>query len=218
MLLQMILDSRELMDSPDGITRRMGSLGGLGDSSGGTERAGSATGKAAGDRDAEDCGAVFAQRIGVIFCAMFNMFVDADVLTTIRDVAGKLAASAASPAEWGSTELGSFVHFSDDRSQDRVRKIWSSYTDGSLQENGAFMKIRQERSSFLAKYMPKGKKLNFVSRAMGLASFRLPETMEANSKMRRQCKTELQCQEKLWYEKKRPTVEVSNVGRSVERQ
>lgn len=191
MLLQMILDSRDLLDSPDGITHRMGLLGGLGDSCRGPEPPGSATGKAAGDMDAEDCGAVFAQRIGVIFCAMFNMFVDADVLATVRDVAGRLAASAASPAEWASTELGSFVRFSDDRSQDRVRKIWSSYTDGSLQETGVFTKIRQERSSFLAKYMPKGKKLNFVSRAMGLASCRLPETMEANSKMRRQCKNEL---------------------------
>ncbi|CAB1098062.1 unnamed protein product [Ectocarpus sp. CCAP 1310/34] len=186
MLLQMILDSRGLMDVPDGITHRMGSLRGLGDPSRSTGPATSAAGKEGGGMDAEDCGAVFAQRIGVIFCALFNMFVDAEVLATIRDVAGRLAASAASPAEWASTELGSFVHFSDDRSQDRVRKIWFSYIDGSLQDNGVFMKIRQERSAFLAKYMPKGKKLNFVSRAMGLASCRLPETMEASSKMRRQ--------------------------------
>ncbi|CAM9318377.1 unnamed protein product, partial [Ectocarpus sp. 13 AM-2016] len=120
MLLQMILDSRDLMDSPDGITHRMGSLGGLGDPSRSTGPATSAAGKAGGGMNAEDCGAVFAQRIGVIFCALFNMFVDAEVLATVWDVAGRLAASAASPAEWASTELGSFVHFSDDRSQDRV--------------------------------------------------------------------------------------------------
>ncbi|CAM9319522.1 unnamed protein product, partial [Ectocarpus sp. 12 AP-2014] len=120
MLLQMILDSRDLMDSPDGITHRMGSLGGLGDPSRSTGPATSAAVKAGGGMDAEDCGAVFAQRIGVIFCALFNMFVDVEVLATIRDVAGRLAASAASAAEWASTELGSFVHFSDDRSQDRV--------------------------------------------------------------------------------------------------
>ncbi|CAM9691691.1 unnamed protein product [Ectocarpus fasciculatus] len=122
MLLQMILDSRDLLDSPDGITHRMGLLGGLSDSCRGPEPAGSPTGKAAGDMHAEDCGALFAQRIGVIFCAMFNMFVDADVLATVRDVAGRLAASAASPAEWASTELGSFVRFSDDRSQDHLRE------------------------------------------------------------------------------------------------
>ncbi|CAN0216257.1 unnamed protein product, partial [Ectocarpus sp. 6 AP-2014] len=120
MLLQMILDSRDLMDSPDSITHRMGSLGGLGDRSRSTEPVTSAAGKAGRGMDAEECGAVFAQRIGVIFCALFNMFVDAEVLATIRDVAGRLAASAASPTEWASTELGSFVHFSDDRSRDRV--------------------------------------------------------------------------------------------------
>lgn len=51
-----------------------------------------------------------------------------------------------------------------------------------------FMKIRKERSAFLATYMPKGKHISFLSRAMGLSSFRLAETMRANSDMRRHCK------------------------------
>lgn len=118
---------------------------------------------------------------------MYNMFVDADVLSTIHDVAGRLAASAVSAAEWASTEIGGFVHFSDERSQNRVRKILSSYTDGSLQEQEMFMRVRKERSAFLNTYMPKGKKINFLSRAMGLSSFRLAETMRANCDMRRQC-------------------------------
>lgn len=117
--------------------------------------------------------------------AMYNMFVDADVLSTIQDVAGRLAASAVTPDLWASTELGQIVHFTDDRSQDRVRKIFSCYTDGTLQDKDVFMRVRRERSSFLATYMSQGG--NTLSRAMGLSSFRLAETMEANAKMRRKC-------------------------------
>ena len=128
-------------------------------------------------------------RATAAFSAMYNMFIDKDVLSTIHDVASRLASSAATPSEWASTELGGLVRFTDDRSQDRVRKILSAYTDGSLQEKGMFMRIRKERSSFLATYMPKGKNINFLSRAMGLSSLRLSETMVANDDMRRQCKT-----------------------------
>lgn len=119
---------------------------------------------------------------------MFNMFVDKDALAAIHDVAGRLASSTATPAKWASTELGGLVRFTDDRSQDRVRKILSAYTDGSLQDKGVFMKIRKERASFMATYMPKSNKFShFLSRAMGLASFRLPETMTASNELRRQC-------------------------------
>lgn len=124
--------------------------------------------------------------------AMYNMFVHTDVLATIQDVAGRLAASATSREVWASTELGHFVHFTDDRSQDRVRKFFSSYTDGSLQEKEVFMRVRRERTSFLATYMSKDNK-NILSRAMGLASFRLGETMVANAKMRRQCTNQISC-------------------------
>ncbi len=57
--------------------------------------------------------------IAVFICcsAMYNVFVDEDVLSTIHEVASRLAASAVSSAEWASTELGSFVLFADERSQ-----------------------------------------------------------------------------------------------------
>jgi len=68
-------------------------------------------------------GVAFAQRIGVIFSTMYNMFVDAEMLEMIYDVAGRLAASATSPEKWASTELGRLVRFADDRSRNRVRKV-----------------------------------------------------------------------------------------------
>ena len=123
---------------------------------------------------------------------MYNMFIDKDVLSTVHDVAGRLASSSATPSECASTELGGLVRFTDDRSQDRVRKILSAYTDGSLQEKGMFMRIRKERSSFLATYMPKGKRTNYlISRAMGLSSSRMAETMGASDELRHQCKKRL---------------------------
>lgn len=118
---------------------------------------------------------------------MYNVFVDEAVIATIHDAAGRLAASAATPSEWASTELGRFVRFTDDRSRDRVRKILSSYTDRSLQEERVLTKIRRERSSFLADYFPGGVKGVFVSRAMGLSSYRLAETIAAYNDMRHEC-------------------------------
>lgn len=131
--------------------------------------------------------AAFAQRIGAIFCAMYNMFVDADALEMIYDAAGRLAASAASHEEWASSELGRIVRFADDRSRDRVRKILASYTDGSLQDKGVFTKIREERTAFLATYLRDQKKPSIISRAMGLASLCQGESMEPSAKMRRHC-------------------------------
>ena len=129
----------------------------------------------------------FAQRIGAIFCTMYNMFVDADALEMIYDVAGRLAALAASPEDWASSELGRIVRFADDRSRDRVRKILARYTDGSLQDEGVFTKIRAERTAFLATYLRQCKKPSIISRAMGLASLCQDESMEPSAKMRRHC-------------------------------
>lgn len=137
-----------------------------------------------------DRAAAFAQRVGTIFSAMFNMFVDPDTLEMIHDVAARLAASAASPEEWSSTELGRIVQFADDRSQDRVRKILTRYGDASLQEKGVFMRMRKERTAFLTTYMPRGMG-NIMSRAMGLASLCQGISIEANDKMRRQCEARL---------------------------
>lgn len=118
---------------------------------------------------------------------MYQMFVDKDVIATIHDVADRLAASAATPSEWASTELGKLVRFTNDRSQDGVRKTLLVCTDVSLQENGVFMRIRNARSSFFATHMPKGKRLKFLPRAMGLSSFCSLETLDANNDTRRQC-------------------------------
>lgn len=122
------------------------------------------------------------------------MFVDPETLEMIHDVAARLAASAASPEAWSSTELGRIVRFADDRSQDRVRRIFTRYGDASLQEKGVFMKMRRERTAFLTTYMPKGAG-NIMSRAMGLASLcQAKKSIEAGNKMRRQCESRL-----AWY-------------------
>ncbi len=60
---------------------------------------------------------VSPQSVVLLFSVMYNMFVDEDGLSTIHDVAGRLAASAVSSAEWASTELGSFVDFTDEHSR-----------------------------------------------------------------------------------------------------
>ncbi len=131
MLLQMILDSRSLLEAEpkgaDGIARGVGSM----DIGGGTGGGSSEESKEPGSKKknarkkasakAGLPGAAFAQRVGVIFSAMYNMFVDAEVLEMIYDVAGRLAASATSPEKWASTELGRLVRFADDRSQNRIR-------------------------------------------------------------------------------------------------
>lgn len=212
-LLQMILDSRGLLKErgsvgAEDVTCDMDALA-VGESGGATSvqpggdkkekphKKKKAPKKKAGKTPAEASpgnatteagsgGMTFAQRIGVIFSSMYNMFVDADMLETIHDVAHRLAASAASPEEWASTELGRVVQFADDRSQDRVRRILALYTDGRFQEKTVFLRVRKERASFLSTYMVKGKG-NIISRAMGLASLCQAEGMSANAKMRRQC-------------------------------
>ncbi|CAM9189713.1 unnamed protein product, partial [Hapterophycus canaliculatus] len=65
--------------------------------------------------------ALFARSIGVIFSAMYNTFLDAGILKTIDDVARRLAASAASPGDWVSTELGKIIRFADDRSREHLK-------------------------------------------------------------------------------------------------
>lgn len=127
----------------------------------------------------------FAQRIGVIFCAMYNVFVDANVLQAIQDVAGRLVASSASSREWTSTELGRLVRFADDRSQDRVRDILALYADKSLQRKCPAASVRRERSKLITKRMPEG--LMIVSRCMGLASLRQKHSMRAYDEMVRKC-------------------------------
>ena len=204
MLLQMILDSRSLLEATsagaDDVTRGMDGLG-LGGGTGGSaqsseEKKGPGKKKKNASQEASDKtstkaspqSAAFAQRIGMIFSVMYNMFVDAEMLEMIYDVAGRLAASATSLDTWASTELGRIVRFADDRSRNRVRKILSLYTDGSMQEKGVFLRIRKERTEFLTTYMPTTGKINVISRAMGLASIGQVGSMEANAQMRRQCK------------------------------
>ncbi|CAM9120819.1 unnamed protein product [Ectocarpus sp. 6 AP-2014] len=200
MLLQMILDSRGLLnaeaDGVDDVIRGMDTV--AVDAGSGDRSIAEAAGRSVGKKKAAKTktsgktadkpslhGAAFAQRIGVIFSAMYNMFVDADTLKVVHEVAGTLAGSAASPAEWASTELGQIVRFADDRSQDRVREILTNYTDHGLQEPRVFTRIRQERTAFLSTHMGKDTKPEIWSRAMGLASFCQGEGMEANAKMRR---------------------------------
>ena len=121
------------------------------------------------------------------YSAMYNAFVDADVLATIHDVASRLAASAASPEEWASSELGRFVQFTDNRSQNRVRKILSRYTDRTLQEQETLLRVKRERSALAARYFPAGKSSLLASRAKGLSSFCLAETMAVDSDLRHEC-------------------------------
>lgn len=214
MLLQLILDSRHLMEDAapasgaDDVTRGVDALsmgGGAGaniapsPSSGKNKTAQKASkkktsakktqGKAASPKPSPNPkGAAFAQRIGAIFCAMYNMFVDARSLEMIFDVAGRLTASIASPEDWASSELGRIVRFADDRSRDRVRRILARYTDGSFSDKGVFMKMREERTKFLAPYLRDQKKPSIISRAMGLASLCQAESITPNAKMRRHCK------------------------------
>eukprot|EP00752_Nemacystus_decipiens_P011512 g10222.t1 len=187
-LLQLFLDSRSLLESScsaeevDGIAAGVGAVYVQGGDRKGVRPPLKQKKPVHGDVDAS--GAAFAQRIGAIFCAMYNVFVDEDVASMIQDVAGRLAASAAVPPEWAATELGRLVRFTDDRSRDRVRKILSSYTDGSLQEPGVLSRVKRERSSLFAAYLPAGgESFRVVSRAMGLSSFLLPETTHAYNDM-----------------------------------
>ncbi|CAM9211239.1 unnamed protein product, partial [Laminaria digitata] len=112
--------------------------------------------------------AAFAQRIGVIFSAMYNVFVDPEVLQTIQDVAGRLASYASSLEGWHKTELGRLVHFADDRSQDRVRDILTLYADKSLRKRASAASVKKQRSAFISKRISKADII--ASRSMGLAA------------------------------------------------
>lgn len=202
MLLQLALDARELLhlatEEIDVLSRGMDALeirGEAGNTTQDKKRAPQTAGTTVRAKSNVSVGgaslasrarvAAFSQRIGVIFCAMYNVFVDADVLETVQTVAGRLAESAVSSTEWASTELGRFVHFSDTRSQDRVQKILALYADRRLQERLPAARVTKERSAVIAAYVDEGEKPN--SRTMGLASFCRPECMGAYFNMSQQC-------------------------------
>eukprot|EP00752_Nemacystus_decipiens_P011513 g10223.t1 len=199
-LLQLLLDSRSLLESSasagvDGIAAGVKAVhiqGGEHEKE--AEHLPPRRGAVVEGQPGAGGGGAFAQRIGVIFrqgvdglCVMYNVFVDKAELGTIHDAAGRLSASAATASGWASTELGGLVRFTDDRSRDRVRKILSAYTDRGLQEHGVLVRVRRERSAVLDAFLPdtKDKESSFVSRAMGLSSYRIPETGHADDDMRR---------------------------------
>lgn len=133
--------------------------------------------------------AAFAERIGVIFSAMYNTFMDADVLETIRDVACRLASSASSPDDSAATDIGKLVRFADDRSRERLRRILTRYTDDSLQDTRFAARVRGKRSSYIAKFVPENATIS--ARTLGLASGRLAECSGAYAETRSDCESEL---------------------------
>lgn len=204
LLLQMFLDSRSLLEvgPPDaeGIGLGLDVLdvnAGQGEETGVPTKSGERNSKTTAEAGAPagraGSEAAFAQRIGVIFSAMYNLFVDADVLETIQEVAGRLAASAASAEEWASTELGRCVQFADDRSQDRVRDIFRQYADASLLKDVSAKKVKRDSVAFVVEaFQLLGGVLDggmISSRSWGLASFGTPSQIEAYSKMRHRCKS-----------------------------
>lgn len=115
------------------------------------------------------------------------MFVDADALQTIQDVAGMLAASAVSSEEWNSTEIGRCVRFADDRSQDRVREILIVYADTDLQKRCPAASVKRQRPALITPRIPKS--LTLVPRSMGLASLRDNDSnVQAHNEMVHKCK------------------------------
>lgn len=138
-----------------------------------------------GFQGGQDHNAAFAQKIGVIFCAMYNVFVDTDVLQEIQGVSGKLAVWIDSSEEWNSTEIGRLVHFADDRSQERVRDVLILYADTGLQRRCPAAGVKRERSDFVTKRIPEDGMI--MSRCMGLASLRQKHSMQAYDEMVRKC-------------------------------
>lgn len=136
-------------------------------------------------------GAAFAQRIGVIFSAMYNTYIDGEILQTIRDVAGRLAASTASQREWSSSELGRYVHFADGRSQARVRDILALYSGGNLQTQRSSARVKREHAAFVQETSRRFgiESLMIQSRSLGVASLRQDECIGVYSSTRKQCKT-----------------------------
>lgn len=140
-----------------------------------------------GSGEGQEHDAAFARRIGVIFSAMYNVFVDAEVLQTIQDVAERLATWITSSEEWSSTEIGRMIHFADDRGQDRVRDILALYADKKLQTEASTASVRRQRSADRAKRMSQGSTI--LSGSMGLASLRRGSlTLEAYNELAQKCK------------------------------
>lgn len=215
-LLQLILESRSLLGSVETemvLVGRMGTMGvgdragtsaqdgqntveaaregkvnvnpGTGSNTTASSRAGSAGSE--GLDEVQEGNAAFSQRIGVIFSAMYNVFVDAEVLNTTQDVAGRLAASLASSEEWNLTELGRLVHFTDDRSQYRVRDILTLYADTGLQKRVSVPSVKKQRSASISKRLPQ--KFDILSRSMGLSSLGQDHnSYQAHNEMVRTCK------------------------------
>ncbi|CAM9592420.1 unnamed protein product, partial [Sphacelaria rigidula] len=127
--------------------------------------------------------AAFADRIGVIFSASYNVFIDAEVLAITRAVAAKLATSAASSEKWASTELGRHAMFSDDLSRERVKLIFEQYADKDLQSKRPAARVRRERDAFMSEVVGVTEQQadTVCPRAMGLASLRLGEYREIYS-------------------------------------
>ncbi|CAM9358762.1 unnamed protein product [Scytosiphon promiscuus] len=182
-LIQMILDSRSLVEEACSAAPKNGNRKKRSQKKGANKKE---PGQVSSDSnnavaDTPDWVA-FAQRMGVIFSTMYNTFVDADVLAMIHDVARRLAASTASPDAWASTDLGRIIRFTDDRSRERVRDVLTRYTDDSLRGKGFAARVKGERASFIAKFIPEN--TTIFSRTLGLASSRWTECARAYSEMR----------------------------------
>ena len=134
----------------------------------------------------------FARRIGEIFSAMYNVFVDEGVLKLIQDSAKKLADLAGSPSEWPSTGVGRYITFADDRTRDRVRAIFLLYSNESLQGRRQVKRVQRERAASLNEHLgwPSKRPPFFSSRGMGLASLKFADHREAYTKMRHQCEVD----------------------------
>ena len=201
-LLHLFLDCRDLLDQSftDGIAKKTAAV----DIEGGSRRNDASTQPGSGrmlktgetsstagtvDVDSTVRNKAFARRIGEIFSAMYNVFVDEGVLKLIQDSATKLAALAGSPSEWSSTGVGRYITFADDRTRDRVRAIFVLYSDESLQGRRQVKRVERERAASLNEHLgwPSNKVLPFSSRSMGLASFKFINYQEAYSKMWQQC-------------------------------
>ena len=178
-MLQLILDSRNLLEAGSADTEEKSGEAGQ-------QKTRTANSKTEGSGGGQEHKAVFAQRMGVIFSAMYNVFVDAEVLQTIQDVAGRLKASSTTLTEWKSTEIGRLVHCTDDLSQERVRDILDMYSCQELQHLVSTESVRRQRSAMFAKYFSPGDVL--VSGAMGLASLHQHLTLKAYNNMAHECK------------------------------
>lgn len=213
MLLQLVLDSRNLLDpveknTPSGRMEAKNIRGSSSTSARAEQKTGEAVGEmksttnsttsksearsqagagcSEGLQAGSPCSAAFVQRIGLIFSAMYNVFIGADVLQTIQEVARRIATSAASSEEWNSIELGRLVQFADDRSQERVCDIFTLYANKNLQKRVSAASVEKKRSVAVAKRF--SMEYTLVSGAMGLPSLRQKLTLEAYSEMAHKCK------------------------------